>query len=225
MNRVACIVLTDNDLNIDFKAFFYEALEAAGGELSLTDLAQQASRRFPFHPFRERLIDDADFLDFDSMKSTGLIPVVHYYPITEGKVTSACRHFYSKRDLRMQAFGMTSKWSDQNPNHLRLNRRAFDTTPSYFRSTVSMIHSAFPDGLPLEHYLPLLYLFRRQGWSYQGVAHAIENCFEIRHSRALDDAYGTENLEIPPDKVERLRQHLASHGLQEWEEDEHDAAT
>ena len=114
MKQTGCIVLSDNDESIEINDFFYESLEDAGGEISVTELARKANGRFPFHPFRESLIDDADFLDFDSMKSTGLIPVVHYYPITKGKVTSAGHHFYSKRDfeVRMQAFGMTPSWSE-----------------------------------------------------------------------------------------------------------------
>jgi hypothetical protein len=53
-----------------------------------------------------------------------------------------------------------------------------DTAPEYLRNTALMIHSAFPDGLPLEYYRPLLYLFRQHGWSDRGIAETVNACFE-----------------------------------------------
>jgi hypothetical protein len=110
----ACVVLTDNDESIEINDFFYAALNEAGDEISIAELAEKARKHFPSNPLRERLIDESDFLDFDAMKSTGLVPVVHYYPVTDGKVTTAGRHFYSRRDMevRMRAFGMKPAWLD-----------------------------------------------------------------------------------------------------------------
>ncbi|HLX70749.1 MAG TPA: hypothetical protein VKV04_14065 [Verrucomicrobiae bacterium] len=108
----------------------------------------------------------------------------------------------------------------QNPSHLSLNRRALDIAPKYCRSTVSMVHSTFPDGPPLEYYGALLYLFRQQSWSFRAVASAIEICFEKEYNGALHDAYGCcDDPEAPPDKIEPLRQHLAPHGLKAWEKE------
>ena len=110
----------------------------------------------------------------------------------------------------------------QNPSHLPLNRQALDAVPEYLRSTVSMMRSAFPDGLPLEDYGPVLYLFRQRNWSYRGIAEAVQTCFEKEYTDALHDAYGSDTPRAPLDKVEHLRQHLQSHGFEAWEK-EHDA--
>ncbi len=112
----------------------------------------------------------------------------------------------------------------QNPSHLPLNQQALNAVPEYLRSTVSMMRSAFPDGLPLEDYRPLLHLFRERDWSYQGIAEAVQTCLEKEHADALHDAYGSDAPGAPLDKVERLRQHLLSHGFEAWEK-EHDAIT
>lgn len=82
-----------------------------------------------------------------------------------------------------------------------------------------MMRSAFPDGLPLEDYRPLLYLFRQRGWSYRGIAEAVQTCFEKEYTDALHDAYGSDNPNLPLDKIERLRQQLLSHGFEAWEKE------
>lgn len=107
----------------------------------------------------------------------------------------------------------------QNPSHLPLNRQALDAAPEYLHSTISMLHSAFPDGLPLEDYFPLLYLFGQQGWSYRGIAVAVQTCFQKEYTDALHDAYGSGAREPSLDKIQHLRQHLASHGLEAWEKE------
>src|SRR5689334_16547427 len=112
------------------------------------------------------------------------------------------------------------KYLRQNPSRLPLNRRALGAAPEYLRSTISMLHSAFPDGLPVEDYFPLLYLFRQQGWSYRGIAHAVQTCFEKEYADALHDAYGSDGPEPPLDKIEYLRHHLVPHGFEAWEKEQ-----
>jgi hypothetical protein len=116
-----------------------------------------------------------------------------------------------------------ARYLRQNPSHLPLNRQALDTAPEYLRSTVSMTHSAFPDGLPLEDYFSLLYLFREQGFSDRGIAKAVQTCFDKEYADALHDVYRSDDPAPPLDKVERLRRHLLSHGFEAWEKEQHDA--
>jgi hypothetical protein len=103
------LVLVDNDENIDVNDFFYEVVT---GAISIESLYRKAADRFGSNPFQERLIDKDELLDFESMtairEQTGLIPVVHYYPIEDGMVDDTIRHYYSKRDLetRRRAFGV-----------------------------------------------------------------------------------------------------------------------
>jgi hypothetical protein len=80
-----------------------------------------------------------------------------------------------------------------------------------------MIQSAFPDGLPLWDYFPLLCLFRQKGMSFRGVAEAMEACFDIEVRDVLNDAYGTEGPDVPVDEIDRVRQHLLSHGFEVWQ--------
>ena len=95
MKQHACIILKDNDESIEINDFFYATLTEAGDEISVQLLAQKAGEKFLLNPFSEHLVDEGDLLDFETMKGSGLIPVVHYYPIREGMVMTNSRHYYS----------------------------------------------------------------------------------------------------------------------------------
>lgn len=110
----------------------------------------------------------------------------------------------------------TAEYLRKNPSHLALRLQNLDNAPDYLRSTVIMLHSAFPSGLPLADYLPLLCLLRSVGWSFRGLAVTMETCFVIDYHDALHDAYGSEPDEPPVEAIELLRQQLLPHGFEAW---------
>ena len=110
----------------------------------------------------------------------------------------------------------TTDYLRKNPSHLAVSVQAADRVPEYLRNSLTMVRSAFPDGLPLAQYSPLLCLFRESGWSFRGIAEAMHTCFDIDYHRALNDAYATDDALLPLDEIERLRQHLLPHGFEAW---------
>jgi len=84
------------------------------------------------------------------------------------------------------------------------------------RSTVEMIHAAFPNGVPEEAYLPLLALLH-ECMSFRSIATVVSNCTGKSYITVYHDVMGAVSHEGPDAKaLEPVKLVLQQHGYDAW---------
>ncbi len=90
-------------------------------------------------------------------------------------------------------------------------------TPLYLLSTVRLLQSAYPDGIPGDDYLPLIHFLREDGMSNRNVATAIGcYCSQDYKNFLYDVGHVVPNTEISDDELARIEAKLHPFGLDAW---------
>lgn len=86
----------------------------------------------------------------------------------------------------------------------------------YIKSSYELIKSAFPEGLNIESYFPLLALLEEE-MSDRNLAETIAYCTKRDYSEVLNDIYAVKSISIPSAKaVDEVKTRLLACGYEEW---------
>ncbi|MDZ7959237.1 MAG: DUF3349 domain-containing protein [Aulosira sp. DedQUE10] len=90
------------------------------------------------------------------------------------------------------------------------------TIASHLQSTYKLIQSAFPNGIELEDYLPLLALLDDE-MSDRNLAEVVAYYTAKDYSLVLNDVYRVNSTDEPkPEAIANVRERLLACGYKEW---------
>lgn len=86
----------------------------------------------------------------------------------------------------------------------------------HLKATLNLIRCAFPDGIDVESYFPLLALLEEE-MSDRSLAETIAYCTKKDYSEVLNDIYAVKSTSIPSDEaINIVKSRLLACGYDEW---------
>ncbi len=90
--------------------------------------------------------------------------------------------------------------------------------PDYLRSTHELLQCAFPEGIEVEDYFPLIAILRGEGhMSFRNIAVVLSAIMHKPYIEAYNDASGFQSDDISDQgDIERVKRRLASCNYEQW---------